>query len=99
MTLIVSFLVAHLGAVLGLLGTAGASLWAIFERKSGQTAKAQAAAQVAQAKATIDASNAAAAQVRQQAAAAAAGAQQQAASVPDSDLDAQLAELSALRKD
>jgi len=48
-TLIVTFITAHLGALLGVLGTVGASLWALFERKSAQTTTAQAAASVAQA--------------------------------------------------
>ncbi|EKS9867783.1 hypothetical protein QDD79_006777, partial [Burkholderia cepacia] len=60
---------------------------------------AKAAATVAQAQATVDAGNAAAAQVGQQAVATAAVAQQQAAATPDSNLDARLADLGALRKD
>lgn len=99
MTLIVSFLVAHLGAIVGTLIGAGGVLWGMFRHQQAKTATATAAAQVAQADARVDASNAAAAQVGQQAAAAAAGAQQQAAAVPNSDLDAQLGQIGALRKD
>lgn len=48
MTIIVAFIMAHLGVILGGITTAGAAIWAIFERKDAQTVKAQAAATVAQ---------------------------------------------------
>ncbi|VWD61020.1 hypothetical protein BLA18628_07219 [Burkholderia aenigmatica] len=81
-----------------LLAAAGV-LFGMFRHQQAATATAKAQAQVAQAQATVDAGNAAAAQVSQQAAAAAVGAQQQAAATPDSDLDARLADIGALRKD
>ncbi|MCO1396429.1 hypothetical protein [Burkholderia cenocepacia] len=81
-----------------LLAAAGV-LFGIFRHQQAATATAKAQATVARAAAESEASNAAAAQVGQQAAAAAAGAQQQAAATPDSDLDAQLGQIGALRKD
>jgi hypothetical protein len=81
-----------------LLAAAGV-LFGMFRHQQAATATAKAQAQVAETKATVAAGNAAAAQVGQQAAAAAAGAQQQAAATPDSDLDAQLGQIGALRKD
>ncbi|KWO06071.1 hypothetical protein WM26_31205 [Burkholderia cepacia] len=99
MTLIVSFLVAHLGAILGMLIGAGGVIWGAFRHQQAKADVAAAHEQVAQDKATVDAGNAAAAQAGQQAAVAAADAQQQAAATPDSDLDARLADIGALRKD
>ncbi|WP_412021550.1 hypothetical protein [Burkholderia cepacia] len=99
MTLIVSFLVAHLGAILGLLAGASGVLFGMFRHQQAKTATAKAAAQVAQADAWVAAGNAAAAQAGQQAVVAAAAAQQQAAVTPDSDIDARLADIGALRKD
>ncbi|OXI63094.1 MULTISPECIES: hypothetical protein [Burkholderia] len=81
-----------------LLAAAGV-LFGMFRHQQAATATAKAAATVAQAQATVDAGNAAAAQVGQQAVATAAVAQQQAAATPDSNLDARLADLGALRKD
>ncbi|MDN7893034.1 hypothetical protein QZM93_30985 [Burkholderia cepacia] len=81
-----------------LLAAAGV-LFGMFRHQQAAAATAKAAATVAQAQATVDAGNAAAAQVGQQAAAAAADAQQQAAATPNSDLDARLADIGALRKD
>lgn len=81
-----------------LLAVAGV-LFGMFRHQQAATATAKAQAQVADAKATVAASNVAAAQAGQQAAAVAVGAQQQAAATPDSDLDARLADLGALRKD
>lgn len=99
MTLIVSFFVAHLGAILGALVGAGGVLWGMFRHQQAKADVAAAHEQVAQANARVDADNAAAAQAGQQAAAAAVNAQQQVAATPDSNLDARLAELGALRKD
>lgn len=49
MSIVIAFIVAHIGAILGGLGTLGAAVWAMFERKGAQTVKAQAAESVAQA--------------------------------------------------
>ncbi|MEK6356534.1 MAG: hypothetical protein V4796_27450, partial [Burkholderia cenocepacia] len=95
----VSFLVAHLGAILGTLVGAGGVLWGMFRHQQAKADVAAAHEQVAQANARVDAGNAAAAQAGQQAAAAAVNAQQQAATTPDSNLDARLADIGALRKE
>jgi hypothetical protein len=81
-----------------LLAAAGV-LFGMFRHQQAATATAKAQAQVAQAQATVDAGNAAAAQAGQQAVVTAASAQQQAAAVPDSDLDQQLSQIGALRKE
>lgn len=47
--LIVAFITAHIGAIVGGVTTLGAALWAVFERKGAQTVKAQAAQSVADA--------------------------------------------------
>jgi hypothetical protein len=98
-TLIVSFLVAHAGALLGLMAGAGGVLFGMFSHKSAQATKEKAAATVARAQATVQAGNAAAALTGEQDAANMTAATQQAAATPDANLDAQLQQLGALRKD
>lgn len=99
MTLIVSFLFAHLGAVLGLLAGAGGVLFGAFRHQQAKAATAKASAVVAKVQASVATGNAVAALAGQQAAANAAQAQQQAAAIPDANLDAELQQLGALRKD
>lgn len=69
MSIVVAFIMAHIGTILGAFTTVGMGLWAIFERKGAQTVKAQAAAtvsqsqqQVAQAQTAVSQSNEAVAQ-------------------------------------
>ncbi len=99
MTLIFGFIVAHLGAILGAAVGLGGFLFGSFRHQQAKTATAKAAAVVAQAKATVSAGNAAAAEAGQSAAANRVAADQQAAAIPDAGLDAELAQLGALRKD
>ncbi|QBQ99264.1 hypothetical protein [Paraburkholderia pallida] len=99
MTLIVSFLVAHLTAIIPwVIGGAGV-LFGVFRHQQAKTATAKAAATVAKAQASVAQGNAVTALAGQQDASNAAQAQQQAAAIPDANLDAELQKLSALRKD
>jgi hypothetical protein len=98
-TLLVTFIVAHIGVILGGLVGAGGLLFGLFSHKSAQATKAVAAASVAQVKEQVAAGNAEAAQTGQTDAANMLAANQQAASTPDAGLDAELNQLGALRKD
>ncbi|NIE67484.1 hypothetical protein [Burkholderia sp. Ax-1719] len=99
MTIIATFLAAHLAAIIPwLIGGAGV-LFGLFRHQQAKTATAKAAATVAQAQASVATSNATAAIAGQQAVANAEQASQQAAAIPDANLDAELQKLGALRND
>lgn len=99
MTLIATFLAAHLAAIIPwLVGGAGV-LFGVFRHQQAKATTAKAAATIAQAQATVAQGNAAAALAAQQAAVNQAAAEQQAAAIPDANLDAELKQLDALRKD
>jgi hypothetical protein len=98
-TLLVTFITAHLGAFLGLLTGGAGVLFGLFRHQQAKAATAKASAVVAKAQASVANSNAAAALAGQQDAANASQAQQQAAAIPDANLDAELQQLGALRKD
>ncbi|MFM0300024.1 hypothetical protein PQQ99_07840 [Paraburkholderia sediminicola] len=99
MTLLVTFIVAHLGVIISGAFGLGGILFGAFRHQQAKTATAKASAVVAQAKATVTAGDAAAAQAGQTAAANRVAANQQAAAIPDAGLNAELAQLGALRKD
>lgn len=99
MTIIATFLVAHLAAIIPWLLSGGALVFAAFSHLRARTATAKASAAVAQAQASVATSNATAAIAGQQAQANAEQASQQAAAIPDANLDAELQQLGALRKD
>ncbi|MBB2928403.1 hypothetical protein [Paraburkholderia silvatlantica] len=99
MTIIATFLAAHLAAIIPWLIGAGGVLFGVLRHQQAKTATAKAAATVAQAQASVAQGDAAAALAGQQDAANKAAADQQAAAIPDANLDAQLNQLGALRKD
>lgn len=105
-TLIVTFLVAHAGALLGLMAGGVGILFGVFSHKSAQTTKAKADASVAQANQQVAAAgqqvaqeNAQAAQAQTDAIENAQSAQQAAGLATASTIDQQLAALGALRKE
>lgn len=99
MTLIGTFIAAHLASIIPWLISGAAIVFGLFRHQQAKTATAKASAKVAQAQASIATSNVTAALAGQQAAANAQQASQQAAAIPDTDLDAELQKLGALRKD
>lgn len=99
MTLIVAFIVAHLGAIIGATLGLGGVLFGAFRHQQAKAATSNAAAVVAKSNAAVAAGNAAASEAGQTATANRVAADQQAAAVPDSALDAELAQLGALRKE
>jgi flagellar biosynthesis component FlhA len=110
MTLIIAFIVAHLGVIATAGGALAAIVAAWLHGKSTGTTKAQdeakaaigaaqSQAQTAQQQAAQSAADAEQAQKSLQDVQTAAQAQADAAKIPDNQLDAQLAQLGALRKD
>lgn len=99
MTLIVTFLVSHLGAVLGTLLGAGGLAFGFFRHQQASKVEAKASATVAAKQSEVDQANAAASAAGEQAVVNRAEADQQAAAVPREDIDAQLAAIGALRSD
>lgn len=106
MTLLVSFLVAHLGAIIGLTAGIGGILFGIFSNKSAQATKATAAASVAQAHQQIATASQQIAQENAQASEAQTQAVENASKAQDisrlstaSTIDQQLDAAGALRKE
>ena len=106
MTLIVSFLVAHLGAIIGLLVGASGVVFGMFRHQQANAATDKAAATVAQAQQQVAVTgqqvaqqNAQAAQAQTQAVENAAEAEHAAGMATASTIDQQLAQLGVLRKE
>jgi hypothetical protein len=99
MTLIISFLIAHAGALLGTLFGAGGLAFGLFRHQQASKVEAKASATVAAKQSQVDQANAAASAAGEQAVVNREQADQQAAAVPREDIDAQLAAIGALRGD
>ncbi|OTP79509.1 hypothetical protein [Caballeronia sordidicola] len=97
-TLIITFLVAHIGAILGGLVGAGGIVFGLFHKKQADVVKAQAASTVAQNNSAINQGNAAASAAGEQAVVNRAKADAEAQATPREDIDAQLAAIGAQRK-
>jgi hypothetical protein len=90
----------HFLAIFGpWIAAAAGILFGMFRHQQAKAATAKAAASVAQAQVSVAQGNAAAALAGQRDVANKAEADQQAAAIPDANLDAQLQQLGALRKD
>lgn len=98
MTLIIAFLVAHIGVIGGALFGAGGILFGMFRRQQAKTVEAKAASTVAQNNSAIDQENAAAAEKGEQAVVNREKADAEAQATPREDIDAQLAAIGAQRK-
>ena len=99
MTLIVAFLVAHIGAIAGGLLGLGGVVFGMFRHQQAKTATAQAASTVAAAKSQDDQANAAASAATTQAVVNRSDADAAAQAATPADIDAQLAAIGAQRKD
>ena len=98
-TLIITFLVAHIGVIGGALFGLGGFVFGAFRHQQAKTATAEAASTVAAAKSQDDQANAAASAATTQAVVNRSDAVAETAAIPDADLDAEGAKLGILRKD
>lgn len=101
-TVIVTFLVAHIGALVSGLVTAGGvafGIFGIFRHQQAKTIEAQAASTVATKQSQDDQANAAASERGEQAVINRSNADAEAASTPRDEIDAQLAAIGAQRKE
>lgn len=99
MTLILGFLTAHLGALIGVVVGASGLVFGAFRHQQANAATAAAAASVARSAASVSDANAAASAAGQAAAENRVQADAAAAALPASDLNSELAKLGALRKE
>lgn len=98
MMLIVAFVTAHLGLILGAITGAAGVIWGAFRHQQANAAISGAQATVASAKQAQAEAQAAAQAHAAQALTNADQAQADAAKVPDADLDSQLDQVGGLRK-
>lgn len=98
MTLIVAFLTAHIGAIIGGILGAGGVIFGMFRHQQAKTAIAQAAGTVAQNNSAINQGNAAASAAGEKAVVNRAKADAEAQATAREDIDAQLAAIGAQRK-
>lgn len=99
MTLIVAFLVSHIGLIGGALFGLGGVVFGMFRHQQAKTATAEAASTVAAAKSQDDQANAAAAEATTQAVVNRSEADTAAQAATPADIDAQLAAIGAQRKE
>jgi hypothetical protein len=99
MTLIITFLVAHIGAILGGLLGAGGVIFGMFRHQEAAKVEAKAASTVAQNNSAIDQGNAAASAAGEKAVVNRSKADAEAQATAREDIDAQLAAIGAQRKE
>lgn len=99
MTLIVAFLVSHLGLIIGAVVGGAGVVFGAFRHQQAKAATATAAATVATSAAQVAQGNAAVAEATTDAVANQASAATAAAAIPDAQLDAAGEALGILRKD
>lgn len=98
MTIIIAFITAHIGAILGLFAGAGGLAFGAFRHQQAKAATSDAAAKVAQVQQQSAQANADAQAHADQAVVNKQQAAEEAAQVPVSDLDAELDKEGGLRK-
>ncbi|MDR5757041.1 hypothetical protein [Caballeronia sp. LZ035] len=99
MTLIVAFLVSHLGTIISAACALGGVAFGLFRHSQASKVEATAAATVAAKQSQVDQANAEASAKGEQAVVNRAAADQTAAAATRDDIDAQLAAIGAMRKD